>query len=70
MQWTIDILEKRVKTYNRIYFNNEIKKPIYIRWSRRMYNADSKTNAYHKDFDNSLLVPVVDLLFRSCTVCA
>lgn len=56
MQWTIEQLEKRVKAYNRIYFNNEIKKPIYVRWSRRMYNADSTANAYHKNFDNCHLI--------------
>ena len=46
MQWTSEILNKRVINYNRIYFNNEIKKPIYVRWSRHMYNTDSNTNAY------------------------
>lgn len=56
MQWTIEQLEKRVKAYNRIYFNNEIKKPIYVRLSRRMYNANSSMNAYHKDFDNYHLI--------------
>ena len=56
MQWSTEQLEKRAKSYNRIYFNNEIEKPIHIRWSRRMYNADSKTNAYHKDLDNYHLI--------------
>lgn len=56
MQWTIDILEKRAKAYNRIYFNNEIKKPIYVRWSRRMYNTNSNMNAYHRDFDDYHLI--------------
>jgi len=56
MQWSIEQLEKRVKAYNRIYFNNEIKKPIYVRWSRRMYNANSNTEAYHKDFDDYHLI--------------
>lgn len=46
MQWTSEILNKRVINYNRIYFNNEIKNPIYVRWSRHMYNTDSNTNAY------------------------
>lgn len=46
MQWTSEILNKRVINYNRIYFNNEIKKPIYVRWSRQLYNSDSRTNAY------------------------
>lgn len=46
MQWTSEILNKRVISYNRIYFNNEIEKPIYVRWSRHMYNTDSDTNAY------------------------
>jgi hypothetical protein len=56
MQWTIDQLQKRAKAYNRIYFNNEIKKPIYVRWSRRMYNTHSRTNAYHKEFDDYHLI--------------
>lgn len=46
MQWTSEILNKRVINYNRIYFNNEIKKPIYVRWSRHLYNSASSTNAY------------------------
>jgi hypothetical protein len=46
MQWTSEILNKRVKIYNRIYFNNEIEQPIYVRWSRHLYNSDSNTNAY------------------------
>lgn len=56
MQWTIEQLEKRTKAYNRIYFNNEIKKPIYVRWSRRMYNANSNMNAYHKNFNDYHLI--------------
>ena len=52
MRWTTDILQKRVIAYNRIYFNNEIKKPIYIRWSRHLYNSDSTTNAHEKDYDD------------------
>ena len=46
MQWTSEILNRRVINYNRIYFNNEIKKPIYVRWSRQLYNSDSGTSAY------------------------
>lgn len=52
MQWTSEILNKRVKIYNRIYFNNEIEKPIYVRWSRHLYNSDSGTNAYCKSVDD------------------
>lgn len=56
MQWTIEQLEKRAKAYNRIYFDNEIQKPIRIRWSRRLYNANSNTNAYHSSIDDYHLI--------------
>lgn len=49
MRWTTDILEKRVKIYNRIYFNNEIKKPIVIKWSRHLFNSNSNTHANEQD---------------------
>lgn len=48
MQWNTELLEKRAKIYNRIYFNNEIEKPILIRWSRHLYNSNSNTHAYQK----------------------
>lgn len=56
MQWTIDILEKRAKIYNRIYFNNEIELPICIRWSRRLYNSNSSMSAYHRSMGDYHLI--------------
>lgn len=55
-QWNSQRLEKRAAIYNRIYFNNEIKKPIYVRWSRHMYNSDSNINAYCKSVDDYHLI--------------
>lgn len=46
MEWTISDLNKRVKNYNRIYFDNEIKLPIVVKLSRRIFNAGSDTYAY------------------------
>lgn len=43
MEWTTEQLNKRVKAYNRIYFDNEIRLPIIVKWSRHMFNADSDT---------------------------
>lgn len=45
MDWTLDQLNKRVKIYNRIYFNNEIKYPIEVKWSRQLFNVGSRQNA-------------------------
>lgn len=56
MHWTSDILNKRVKIYNRIYFNNEIEKPIYVRWSRHLYNSNSNTNAYCSSNDDMHII--------------
>lgn len=56
MQWTSEILNKRVKIYNRIYFNNEIELPIYVRWSRHLYNSDSNTNAYCSSNDDRHII--------------
>lgn len=56
MQWTNQQLEKRAKIYNRIYFNNEIERPIVIQWSRHMYNADSSINAYCKSYSTHHLI--------------
>ena len=56
MQWTIDILEKRAKIYNRIYFNNEIELPICVRWSRRLYNSNSSMSAYHRSMGDYHLI--------------
>jgi len=46
MDWTLDILNKKAKIYNRIYFNNEITKPIEVKWSRHLFNSDSRTHAH------------------------
>lgn len=52
MRWTTDRLQKRIKIYNRIYFNNEIKKPIFIKWSRHLYNSDSTIQAHEVTYSD------------------
>lgn len=48
MDWTTDKLLKRIKAYNRIYFNNEIKLPFDVKWSRHLFNSGSDTNAHSR----------------------
>lgn len=48
---TSENLTKRVKAYNRIYFNNEIQNPIVVKLSKQLFNSRSKINAYHR-FEN------------------
>lgn len=52
MEWSIDVLQRKANSYNRIYFNNEIKLPIVIKWSKQLYNAKSDTNAHEKTVDD------------------
>lgn len=56
MRWTNKRLEKRIKIYNRIYFNNEIKKPIVFRWSKHLYNTGSSTEAYCQSYKDYHLI--------------
>lgn len=46
MEWTVSDLNKRVKNYNRIYFNNEIELPIIVKLSRHLFNSGSNAFAY------------------------
>lgn len=56
MDWTTEALTKKAKIFNRIYFNNEIKYPIVIKWSRHLFNADSSTNAHHRFINNTHVI--------------
>lgn len=44
---TDENLTKRVKAYNRIYFNNEIEYPIVVKLSKQLFNSHSWKHAYH-----------------------
>lgn len=46
MEWTVSDLNKRVKSYNRIYFDNEIELPIVVKLSRHLFNSKSDMYAY------------------------
>ena len=46
MEWTVSDLNKRVKNYNRIYFNNEIELPVVVKLSRHLFNSRSDVFAY------------------------
>lgn len=59
MRWTNEQLEKRIKIYNRIYFNNEIKKPIVFRWSKHLYNTGSSTEAYCQSYKDYHLITYI-----------
>lgn len=58
MDWTLDSLNKKVKNYNRIYFNNEIKLPIVVKWSRHLFNSDSNTNAHCRLINNTHVITI------------
>lgn len=66
MRWTTDILEKRAKIYNRIYFNNEIEKPIVIRWSRHLFNSKSNTHANER-YDGDRHVITFNVLYSNAS---
>lgn len=56
MRWTTERLLKRIKNYNRIYFNNEIEKPILVKWSRHLYNSDSSTQAHEQSLTDRHII--------------
>ena len=56
MQWTAQQLDIRAKAYNRIYFNNEIKKPIYVFWSKTLFNSHSNKNGYCRSLSDRHLI--------------
>lgn len=53
MEWTVSDLNKRVKSYNRIYFDNEIELPVVVKLSRHLFNSGSNTYAYSSTRGNT-----------------
>lgn len=40
MEWTLEKIQNHIKVYNRVYFNNRIKYPIDVEWSKELYTND------------------------------
>lgn len=48
MDWSLEKIRNHIKVYNRIYFNNKIKYPIEVEWSKKLYTDDDTEAETHR----------------------
>lgn len=67
MEWDFKKISELVNTYNTMYFDNAIKYPIEVIFSRHLSNSDSSTSGYHV-FKNNIHYIVLNAKYMNASV--